>query len=621
MIDSVFEHALDGVVAVDRSLVIVGWNPAAERMVGYTRDDVVNRSVTEVLVVPDDREAFEQRVERARQTGDLSLFGRTRRGVALCKDGSELPIEFRIAHLRTATSDGTGELAAYVAFFQPSEEAWDRAEHRFRAFVEHASDMIICLDADGRLIYASPAAERITGHRPEEHQGTIPIELFHPDSRELAWESLAATAATPGLKLPVELTVMHADGGTRQLEFLANNLLGDPDVRAIVINVRDVTERRAAEEALRVTADRMAALLRQLRLGIVLLSGEHLVVLVNQTFCDLFSLPEPPDALVGLHGRDLAARIVPMVAGDPDFFESTRRAILGHEPFTDLVMFTADGRILERSMEIIESEGDSLGSLWMYEDVTERAVVAQTLADQNAQLQEIDQMRADWLANASHELRTPITAIGGAAELLGADTTDEARALIGIITRNTERISKIVSDLLTISELDELDPELARAAVDIPSLCARAVETVSLDARSASISIDLKVGSGPPVMGDGERLAQLLDNLVTNAVKFTPSGGHVTVWACYDDGTWTIEVRDDGIGIPAVELETTFLRFRRGSNARDRQIPGTGLGLTIAKAVADLHSATIDVESIEGEGTTVRVRLPTDPCPEQGTHP
>src|SRR4029079_5297255 len=153
----------------------------------------------------------------------------------------------------------------------------------------------------------------ITGHRPETYQGTIPLELFHPDSRQLALESLAATAATPGLTLAVELTVMHADRGTRQLEFLANNLLDDPDVRAIVINARDVTERRAAEEALRTSAERMAALLQQLRRGIVLLSEEHRIVLVNETFCALFGIDDPPESIVGLHGRELAHRIVPHI--------------------------------------------------------------------------------------------------------------------------------------------------------------------------------------------------------------------------------------------------------------------------------------------------------------------
>jgi PAS domain S-box-containing protein len=620
MIDTVFEHALDGVVAVDDALVIVGWNPAAERMLGYTRAEVIGRPVSEVMVPPARRQPFNEWVERQRAGGDVPFLGRRLLRNARCKDGTELPVEIRIAHLRTASEDGSGAVEAYVAFFQPTEEAYDRAEHRFRAYVEHASDMIICLDADGRLLYASPAAERITGHRPEDYVGTIPTQLFHPDSLQLALESLALTAATPGLKLPVELTVMRADGGTRQLEFLANNLLADPDVGAIVINVRDVTERRASEEALRASAERMVALLRQLRIGIVLLSEEHRVMLANQTFCDLFWFDESPDSLVGLHGRELGARMLALV-DDPMFYTSSRDAVIEREPFNDVVAFLIDGRILERSMVIIESDHGPLGSLWMYEDVTERAVVAQTLADQNARLQEVDQIRADWLATASHELRTPITAIGGAAELLAADATDEARALADIISRNTERISKIVDDLLTISELEHGDPAPTRAPVDIPSLCTRAVETVSLDARTAAVSINLVTDTGPPVIGDGERLGQLVENLVTNAVKFTPAGGHVAISAHASSGGWAIEVRDDGIGIPADELESLFLRFRRASNARDLQIPGTGLGLAIAKVVTDLHSGTIEVESKEGEGTTVRVWIPTDPDTKQGNEP
>src|SRR5262245_44525765 len=227
MIDTVFEHALDGVVAVDGSLTIVGWNPAAQRMLGYTRDEVLGRPVSEVMVAPERRQDFADWVHGQRSGSDVPSLGTTLRRSALCKDGSTLPVEVQIAHVRTARPDGEGELEAYVAFFQPSEEVYDRAEYRFRAFVEHASDMLICPDGDGRLLYASPAAERITGHRPEEYVGTIPTQLFHPDSLALALESLELTAATPGLKLPVELTVNHTDGGTRQLEFLANNLLDD----------------------------------------------------------------------------------------------------------------------------------------------------------------------------------------------------------------------------------------------------------------------------------------------------------------------------------------------------------------------------------------------------------
>jgi signal transduction histidine kinase len=235
----------------------------------------------------------------------------------------------------------------------------------------------------------------------------------------------------------------------------------------------------------------------------------------------------------------------------------------------------------------------------------------QLLAYQNEQLVEIDTLKDEFVSSVSHELRTPLTSISGYVELLLEDEPDEEkRGHLAIVDRNAQRLLGLVSDLLFTARLQDGRLELAHEEVDLNQLVLHAVESARPRAESSAIELAVEIDEVGPVLGEQVRLAQLLDNLVSNAIKFTPQGGHVTVRLTAGDGLARIEVSDSGIGIPEQEREKLFERFFRSQTALERQIQGTGLGLYISKAIVEAHGGRIGVHSTEGLGTTFIVELP-----------
>ncbi len=235
----------------------------------------------------------------------------------------------------------------------------------------------------------------------------------------------------------------------------------------------------------------------------------------------------------------------------------------------------------------------------------------QELRVHNEQLVELDRLKDEFVSSITHELRTPLTSITGYVEVLRESETDERRrGYLGIVERNSDRLLGLVSDLLFAARLQEGRFELAQDRVDLRLLVDHAIESGQPRAEVAGVQIHAATADVPPVLGEADRLAQLLDNLVSNAIKFTPSGGSIDVRLESRDDAVYLEVSDTGLGIRAEDREHLFERFFRAQTALERQIQGTGLGLYISKAIVEAHGGRIGVESVEGEGTTFVVELP-----------
>ena len=223
------------------------------------------------------------------------------------------------------------------------------------------------------------------------------------------------------------------------------------------------------------------------------------------------------------------------------------------------------------------------------------------------------QQRAQFLAAVSHELRTPLTSIISFSELLrgeaGGLSPDGVRFL-GIIERNADRLLRLIDDVLMLNRIEAGGLPLDLTEIELPELAADAVKSAAPAAARSGVTVSLDAGEGPLVTADPRRIAQVLDNLIGNAVKFSHVDGPVRVRLRYADDTWRIDVSDTGIGIPPEEAARLFGPFVRASNARIAGLPGTGLGLAIVKLLVEMHDGYVTVDSVLNQGTTVSVFLP-----------
>lgn len=232
----------------------------------------------------------------------------------------------------------------------------------------------------------------------------------------------------------------------------------------------------------------------------------------------------------------------------------------------------------------------------------------------NEKLRELGGMKDDFVALVSHELRTPLTSIRGYLELVlegkSSGLSKEHGEFLGIVDRNAARLERLVDDLLFMARLGSGKLELSLQDTDLAALARESVGAATPRASAQAVKLECAVDEVPPVRGDPGRLGQLLDNLISNAVKFTPEGGRVDVRVFAQNGDVAIEVADTGIGISSNEQSQLFQKFFRTSAAGERAIQGTGLGLSISKAIVEAHAGRIELESEEDIGTTIRVLLP-----------
>jgi len=282
-------------------------------------------------------------------------------------------------------------------------------------------------------------------------------------------------------------------------------------------------------------------------------------------------------------------------------------------------------------MPLRDSRNRIIGTFGISRDVTAQTRAENALAEQalqliakNERLRELDRLKDEFIGMFSHELRTPLASILGYAEILIEDgvTGPDAEHCVEVIDRNAKRLLRLAGDLQLLSQINsgQLPTEFGSADLaDLADIAACAVEEMRPEAARKHIDLVLSATAVPRLAVEPTRIAQLLGNLLSNALKFTPDGGKVEV-RLGTEGDWAVlAVADTGLGIPVADRERIFDRFFRTAIAKRQAIQGTGLGLTITQAIVAAHHGTIAVEGEEGRGSTFTVRLPLRPAPTPGT--
>ncbi len=256
-------------------------------------------------------------------------------------------------------------------------------------------------------------------------------------------------------------------------------------------------------------------------------------------------------------------------------------------------------------------------------ETSQATASAELLARQNEGLRQLDRMKDEFIAIISHELRTPLSSITGYLELVLDEAhllTPDHHEFLTVISRNVDRLTLLANDLLLLAAAENGTLALAKTDFELSALLDEVANAARPQAAEQQIELRLELEDEESsyLHADRPRLAQVFDNLISNAIKFTPAGGSVTLRALRVDAHVNIEVEDTGIGVAADELPRLFDRFYRARTATDGNVGGTGLGLAIAKRIAGAHGATLDVTSELGRGTTFRLGLPPAALADSG---
>jgi PAS domain S-box-containing protein len=491
-----------------------------------------------------------------------------------------------------------------------AEEARRQGEERFRALIEHGADAVALIAPDGTLLFASHSIERLLGFAPVELVGHPGFERVHPDDAPRLHAALRDTLASPGTPASLELRWRHKDGSWRHIDAVAVDRLAEPAVGAIVVNFRDVSERRKAEAALRESEERYRTLVEGVRDIIFALSPEGTIASLNPAFETITGLRreewvgQPFERLV--HPEDL-----------PLALELLGRVVRGElRPASQFRVRTAKGdyRVGEFSATPQLHEGRLVGILGIGRDVTERVQLEQQL--RQAQKMEAVGRLAGGIA---HDFNNILTAITGYADLLLEDlgATDPRRQDADEIHKAADRAAGLTRQLLAFSRQQVLQPtvlEVNKLVSDLEKMLRRLLgEDVELGTRLAPTTGRVKADPG--------QLEQVIMNLAVNARDAMPNGGKLTLETGNVDldeayaadhyparaGPFVmLAVSDTGIGMSE---ETQVHMFEPFFTTKEKG-KGTGLGLATVYGIIKQSGGFIWVYSEVGHGTTFKLYLP-----------
>jgi two-component system phosphate regulon sensor histidine kinase PhoR len=327
---------------------------------------------------------------------------------------------------------------------------------------------------------------------------------------------------------------------------------------------------------------------------VAVFSTDERLVFCNRAFCQN----------VGVSAEETAGLSLVEVIRQPEAVTAVRSALGGQEAVSgELTVGTVRQRSYALTAAPVRSEAGPAGVagavLVMY-DITE--------------IRRLERVRRDFVANVSHEFKTPLTAIQGFAETLLGGALDDAqnsRRFLEIIRDHSVRLGALTTDLLKLSRIEAGKMEMEKRAVELPDVMASCLETSRLKAAQKGVALRMECPATlPPVLGDAAYLREALQSLLDNAVQYTAAGGQIAVSAAAADASVVVTVSDTGIGIPQAEQERVFERFYRVEAARSREEGGTGLGLSIVKHIVEAHGGKIWLESEVGEGSRFHFSVP-----------
>ncbi|HLX30522.1 MAG TPA: PAS domain S-box protein [Casimicrobiaceae bacterium] len=525
-----------------------------------------------------------------------------------------------VESIQIARQRAERELVDAKDALQRRTEELQQQREWFEVTLASIGDAVITTDIERRVTFLNPVAETMTGWSTQEAHGQRLERVFHiisEDTREAVENPVARVLESKAIVgLANHTSLIARNGAEIPIEDSAapiRDRLGN--VVGTVMVFRDVTHRRRAERELRRSEQLLSEFFENAAVGLHWVGPDGIVLRVNQTELDLLGYTR--EEYVGRHIAEFHAD-VPVIN---DILErlSCGECLEAYEAR----LRCKDGSLKHVliSSNVLWENGKFVHTRCFTRDITAQKQAENALRDEiavreraEAALREADRRKDEFLATLAHELRNPLAPIRQAALIGRAPNATDAqkRWSNDVITRQVHHMSVLLDDLLDISRVTRGTLELRTEMTELSAVVEAAVETARpvIEAKKHRLTIDLPQES-VLFAADPLRLAQVLSNLLTNAAKYTDSGGHISLRCAHTSDEITIAVRDTGVGMTQGAIANLFVMFSQVQNTRDRSEGGLGIGLALAKGLVDLHDGSIEAASGGlGEGSQFTVRLP-----------
>jgi len=618
------------------------WNDQVASVTGYAEEELRGKDVLGFFP-EEEKEAAAEAVSEVFETGSAKIDT-----FLLTKGGRQVAYEFTGNLARHPGGDlrlvGIGR---DITERKRREEKLRRRDRRLEEIRKNITDVVWMSPADKSDIeFLSTAYEDIWGRTTEEvrEDPSSIVEAIHPDDRERVRSAIEVQKEVPE-EYEETYRVVQPGGEVRWVRDRASGVYDEDGRLTRIIGVAtDITEKRRREEALRDRRRKAEALYEATRFLLSAESSRAVSRRVHEVVEEVFGydlsntgfveegLIKPVDVAVGdsvevpdlgpqsVEGESVAARALgegeTVVAEDPgtlgneiDYGDLTAVAAVPIGGRGVVVLGQAGDREFDpfnlRLIEVLAGYGGA---------VLNRLENERELVKAKEEAEEGSRLKTALLANMSHEIRTPLTSIIGFAELLKEEASGDAADFAERIRQGGERLMKTLDSMLELSRLEAGSESLSREAMSLNEVVEETIGILRPSAEKKSISLEAALPEKTlrGVWNEGG-LSRILENLIENAIKFTPEGGRVEVRARTDGEEVLLEVEDTGIGISEEAQEEIFQAFKQESEGMDREYEGTGLGLSIVRRLAEAHGGSVEADAEKGKGSCFSVRLPTRP--------
>lgn len=467
------------------------------------------------------------------------------------------------------------------------ENSLRASEQRLEKYLENSTDAVLVLDKKGKIVYRSSIAEKVSGYsNTEVMQTDIFLAICHEDRKRVK-ATFKDLVAHPGKTITIDYRVMHKNGCTIWAEATATSLLADPNIQGIVVNFRDITQRRETAERLKEQAE----FIERAHDAILMLNESNNILFWNKEAEKLYGWKA--EEVMGKFSSGVLQTVFPVP------FTELMQQVKNNKVWEgELIHTTKNGQkiVVESRWALIKGADNQTRILEINRDITER--------------KELENRKDEFISIASHELKTPLTSLKVFAQYLqkyseiSGDRT--LQQYLQKIVDQSDSLTELVADLLDISKIQSGHLPFQDQVFDLQEC----IEDRVAVANALTTHNVIMTGKLPLVYGDKERLCQVFDNLLSNAIKYSPSSNKVDVLLSANATTVRICVRDYGIGIDKKYQQKIFERFFRAGGAYEKTFPGLGIGLYISSQIMKRHGGTIEVKSTRKRGSQFCMVLP-----------